>query len=223
MSYISERCRWTVVDEEGKGWTGVGRGRVSGGWSGPFVLSITLPASDYRSDTFRVTPATPSPSSLSSLLPWKTGSLPLLPPRHLFSVHRARRLLPTNPTSNHSNTIHSRGREGGGRGLHMYVCVLKSGELVWPVSIKFRAGLRKGEEEGRKIIQGRRWNRDKTSFIISTMQSFLYSFSLSAIVLFYISFIFNPFVIIWQFTRKRERRRKRRRERESEGNMYVCM
>lgn len=83
MSCISGGAE-TGGDEEGKGTAGR---RESWGRSGPFVLSITLPASDYRSDTFRVTPATPPPPSPDYSL--VDGiALPLLLPRHLLSVHR---------------------------------------------------------------------------------------------------------------------------------------
>lgn len=67
-----------------------GKTRESRRRSGPFVLSITLPASDYRSDTFRVTPATlPRPSPDYSLE--DEIAPPLLLPRHLLSVHLARK------------------------------------------------------------------------------------------------------------------------------------
>lgn len=93
--------------------------RESWGRSGPFVLSITLPASDYRSDTFRVTPPRPSPdySLVDGIAAASSTSSSLCPPRE------------TNfqPTSDHLNKTRKRRKEErdeeGGRGAHVWSLV----------------------------------------------------------------------------------------------------
>ncbi|TGZ57942.1 hypothetical protein DBV15_07583 [Temnothorax longispinosus] len=144
----------TGGDEEGKGTAGR---RESRGRSGPFVLSITLPASDYRSDTFRVTPATPSrPSPDYSLVDGiaaasSTSSSSLCPPRETDFQ----------PMSDHLNKTRKRGRGieervvAGGRGEGE-----ESGRGTFEVRSTRLTGVDQISEG--EIIQGRRRrDRDK--------------------------------------------------------------
>lgn len=122
-----------------------GKTRESGRRSGPFVLSITLPASDYRSDTFRVTPATPPrPSPDYSLedgiaAASSTSSSSLCPPREDG--------LPSERPSDRSKQNSAEGGDGGARTCAFEV---RSTRLTGVDQIS----------EG-EIIQGRRRDRDK--------------------------------------------------------------